>query len=279
VDFNFPEFWEKRDGHSIPFSPIAAKATPGLEERVTAAYPSFPRSQWTDAGAMQAVRFLLETEKPGLILVHIADLDSEAHEFGAFGKHAKAVLEHADYLIGWALEKRPPGMVVAIVSDHGFENAVKLLRPASMLKEAGVAGSVSVSQGLIGTSDAAAAAFFRQRAGKPDSGIAREVSMDEVRKLAPSLANWTAAFETSTGYRATGATGTEAISAGDGRGDHGLWPTRGSYRATFLLWGEPVRGTRLGEIDMLEIGPTLAQILGVDLPAAKKPSLWPRLNN
>ncbi|MBI3471157.1 MAG: alkaline phosphatase family protein, partial [Candidatus Solibacter usitatus] len=62
VDFNFPEFWEKRSEHETFFAPIAARATPGLEDKVTRVYPSFPRSQWTDDTAMQAVRYLLEFE-------------------------------------------------------------------------------------------------------------------------------------------------------------------------------------------------------------------------
>ncbi|MGH9661219.1 MAG: ectonucleotide pyrophosphatase/phosphodiesterase, partial [Bryobacteraceae bacterium] len=141
IDFNFPEFWYERAGHETLFAPIAEKATPGLEERVARVYPSFPRSQWTDTSAMQAVRYLVEFEKPDLTLVHIADLDSEQHDHGAFGKNAKAVLEHADTLIGWVLEKLPPQTIVAIVSDHGFDNAEKLVRPRVMLP----GGNVEIS--------------------------------------------------------------------------------------------------------------------------------------
>ena len=38
-----------------------------------------------------------------------------------------------------------------------------------------------------------------------------------------------------------------------------------------------MRQAQLGEISMLEIAPTFAEILGVALPAAKAKSLWPRL--
>ena len=101
---------------------------------------------------MQAVRYLFEAEAPDLILVHIADLDSEQHEMGAFTPAAKATLENQDELLGWTLSKLPAGMVLAIVSDHGFENVDHVVRPAAMLKEAGVPGKIEVKEGLIGSS-------------------------------------------------------------------------------------------------------------------------------
>ena len=262
VDFNFPEFWEKRTDHDILFAPIAGKATPGLVERVARVYPSFPRSRWTDTSAMQAVLYLLEHEQPDLTLVHIADLDAEQHDFGAFSREAHAVLEHADYLIGWVLEKLPRGTVVAVVSDHGFENTEKIVRPKVMWR-----GSVEVSNGLIGARDEAAAGFFRK------SAIGREVPMEEVRRMAPQLAGWVAAFDTAAGHVASTEESGAAVSPGPGHGVHGLWPTRPNYRASLLMWGEGVRGGKLGEISMLEIAPTLAEIVGVSLPAAKRAAL------
>lgn len=271
VDFNFPEFWEKRGEHEILFEPIAVRATPKLEERVSLVYPSFPRSLWTDTSGMQAVRYLLEFEKPDLTLVHIADLDSEEHDQGAFSKNAKAVLEHADYLVGWAMEKLPPETLVAIVSDHGFENVNHVVRPKVMLKD----GAVEARNGLIGAKDEAAAKFFRDRIGK--DGIAREVPMEEVKQMETVAVGWVAAFDTMPGHVATNDINGPAISAGPGKGTHGLWPSRADYRASFVLWGPGVRKTKLGEISMLDIAPTFADILEVSLPAAKRPSLWPKV--
>jgi predicted AlkP superfamily pyrophosphatase or phosphodiesterase len=269
VDFNFPEFWETRGEHEVLFAPIAAKATPGLEAKVTNVYPSFPRALWTDTGAMQAVRYLLEFEQPDLTLVHIADLDSEEHDYGAFSKPAKAVLEHADELVGWTLQKLPRGTIVAIVSDHGFENIDHVVRPKALRKD------LEVSQGLIGAKDADAAAFLRAQIGK--HGIAREVPMEEVRALAPQLSQWTAAFDTAPGHVPSADDRGPAVSAGAGKGTHGLWPTRANYRASFILWGQGVKKAKLGEISMLDVAPTLAEITGLDLPAAKRKSLWPKV--
>ncbi len=265
TDFNFPEFWVKRGEHDVAFSGVADRATAGLVEKVAKVYPTFRRDNWDDEAGMQAVRYLLEFEQPGLTLVHIADLDSEEHDHGAFSPQAKAALEKADKLIGWALEKRPKGTVVAIVSDHGFENVDKVVRPKVITRDA------EVSNGLIGVRTVAAANAVRGR-----ECVGREVPMDEVRRFEPAMGAWFAAFDTAPGCVPSRDTGGPAVSSGDGKGTHGLWPTRSNYRASFLLWGEGVRKAKLGEISMLQHAPTFAGILELKLPAAAAPSLWPR---
>ncbi|MSV30713.1 MAG: alkaline phosphatase family protein [Bryobacterales bacterium] len=278
VDFNFPEFWVKRSEHEIEFAPIAERSTPGLLDKVAKVYPKFKRDLWDDEAGILAVRYLLEFERPDLTLVHIADLDSEAHEKGAFTAAAHKVLENQDRLIGQALEKLPAGTIVAVVSDHGFENIDKVVRPNAMLKAASLPAEAVVSNGLIGVKDARAAAHFRTLAGKPSSVIAREVPMAEVRKMAPMLKDWIAAFEPSAGHVAAAAQDGAPISEGNHTGTHGLWPTRANYRASFLLWGPGVKRGKLGEVSMLELGPTFAEILGLPLPGAKMASLWPKLH-
>ena len=96
----------------------------------------------------------------------------------------------------------------------------------------------------------------------------------EVHALAPTLKNWVAAFDTAPGYLIDASDKGPAVSTGTGKGTHGLWPTRANYRASFLLWGAGVPKADLGEISMLDIAPTFAEILGVPLPAAKHKSLW-----
>ena len=272
VDFNCPEFWETRSEHEILFDPISRKCTPGLVDRIASVFPAFTKSRWDDQTALEAVEYLLEFEQPDLTLVHIADLDAEQHETGALSIYARDLLETDDERIGAVLRKLPPHTVVAIVSDHGFETADFIVRPRVMVK-----GEVQVREGLIGTKDANAIAYFRKALANPKLGIAREVPMQEVRLLAPALKNWTAAFETVHGYVPSADIRGPAVGAGTHTGVHGLWPTRLNYRSSFLLWGEDVRAVRIPEISMLDIAPTFADILKVKLPAAKQPSLWPRL--
>ena len=149
--------------------------------------------------------------------------------------------------MGYLLEVLPPRTYVAVVSDHGFETEEFVLRPNVLLADA-------------------------------KYPIAREVSIEEVRRLAdPTPQGWLAAFETGTGVSPEAARDGPPIGLGDRRGHHGLWPTRADYRASFLLWGPGVKPQRLPEISMLDIAPTFADLLGLDLGPVEGKSLWKRL--
>jgi hypothetical protein len=55
-------------------------------------------------------------------------------------------------------------------------------------------------------------------------------------------------------------------------GTHGFWPLFPEMHSSFFILGKGVaRGRNLGVIDMRQIAPTVAGILGVSLPAAKQP--------
>ncbi len=274
VDFDCPEFWESHASSEVLFAPIADKCTSGLVERIASVYPSFTKSLWTDSTGMQAATYLERFEQPDLTMVHITDLDVEEHETGALSLYSRDLLENEDELIGNALKVLPPHAVVAIVSDHGFETADHVVRPRVMLKQAKARGSAEVRHGLIGTTDPSVAAALRKEIGKK-SGIAREVPLSEVRAFAPELTTWVAAFDTLPNYVASEEEKGAPVGLGTHKGVNDLWPTRPGYRASFVLWGDGVKaGTRLGEISMLDVAPTLADALGLKLPAAKGTSHW-----
>ncbi len=274
--FDFPEFWEQRQGNAIPFETIAAKTTPAsVIPRIENMFPSFEKRLWDDSSSANAATYLLAAEKPDLILVHMAEVNAEQHDTGALSIYARQILETDDDLIGQMLAKAPPGTIVVILSDHGFENDNRTVRPRVMLKQAGIKGRVEVADGLIGTTDASVAAHLRNMIGLGrKSGIAREVPMSEVRSRAPGLGRWVAAFDTLPDYVASDEDHGPAVGPGTHLGVHGLWPSRPNYRAVFIMSGDGVHPVKLGEIDMLQIAPTLAEVLGVKLPAAKSTSLW-----
>ena len=57
-------------------------------------------------------------------------------------------------------------------------------------------------------------------------------------------------------------------------GTHGFWPLMPEMRASFFAMGQGLaKGRNLGVIDMRQIAPTVAGIMGVNLPAAKQPKL------
>jgi predicted AlkP superfamily pyrophosphatase or phosphodiesterase len=276
VAFNFPELRETRRGVAIELAEVAQKSTPpGMVERIAKMFPSFDKQLWDDSSSADAATYLLTTESPDLILVHMTEVDAEQHETTARSIYARDILETDDELIGQMLARISSETVVAVVSDHGFENNSHVVRPRVMLRQAGIKGRVEVADGLIGALDPAAAVHLRKMVGLGRrSGIAREVPMAEVRVRAPSLGPWIAAFDTMPDYVASDEDHGPAVGPGTHLGVHLFWPTRPGYRAFFVMAGAGIRPVKLGEIEMLQIAPTLADVLDVKLPAAKSASLW-----
>ena len=121
VDWNLPEYFEKRQGGSMDLRSVESKANPpDLVKAIARVYPSFPQEWMDDRTRTVAAVYLLERERPDLLLLHLVDLDSEEHENAPFTRESNAVLERIDELIGQILSALPRGSAVAVVSDHGF---------------------------------------------------------------------------------------------------------------------------------------------------------------
>lgn len=265
ADYVCPQFWEGHFTVDPPFDAIAQKCTAGLVQRIAKTYPTFMKAKWSDASALQALRYLLEVEKPDLTLVHLLDLEGEESETGALSLYSRDVLENDDDLLGQALAKRPPRTIVAIVSDHGFDTENYVVRP----KVLAASNAVEMKYGLVGAMDAKAAAALRKWIGNKKMGIAREVSLAEVKKSVPEVAGWKAAFVTMPGYVAIDGANGKAV----GQGSHKGVPSAWLSRAAFVLNGDGVKPGKVGEVSMLDIAPTFAGILGVSLHEAHGKSL------
>ena len=261
IDFNLPEYFRKRRGGAMDLPSIEAKATPGLVEKITRIFPSFPQEWMDDRTRTQATVYLLRYERPDLILLHLVDHDAEAHETGPFSRESGAILEYTDELIGQMLAARPANMVVAIVSDHGFERADRVINLPLALKRDGVSGQLQVTPGLVTTSDETVAAWLRRGAAAGRDGIGREVSIAELQRHAPGLGRPLAAFEPRAHHLFGGATTGEIETRPVEKGVHGLWPGRADYRSTLILHGPGIRARRVPGASMLTISSRLESIL------------------
>ncbi len=266
IDFNLPENFVKRNGGAMDLHSIEAKATPGLVEKIARVFPSFTQEWMDDRTRTQATVYLLKYEKPDLILLHLVDLDSEAHETGPFSRQANAKLEYSDELIGQMLQAVPPEMVVAIVSDHGFERIDRVMDVNRLLAREGVKGTVEMKPGLLTTNDEEVAGWLRAAARENKFGIGREIPREEFQRFTPELGQVLAAFEPAE-HHLFGAAAEGAIESKPAeRGVHGLWPGRRDYSASFLLWGKGIKPARKPRASMLTIAPRLAGLLGVKYP-------------
>ncbi len=255
IDFNIPEHFKKRLGDGMDFASTAEKTTPGLMKRILATYPSIGREWLNDYGRALATIHILRNEKPDFVLLHLIDHDNEAHENGPFTQQANASLEYIDELLGRILASTPKNMVVAIVSDHGFERADTVINVTAMLRKAGIAGKVQAGSTMLTTADETVAAYLRK------ANIGREIPAEEWKRFLPNRPVPLAAFEPNPhGQFASAEDAPESVARM--HGDHGYWPTRAGFRSSFLLSGPGITQQSIPEIDMLTIAGRFAEILG-----------------
>ena len=261
IDLNLQEYFQKRRGGAMDLPSIESKATPGLVEKISAAYPSFAQEWMDDRTRTLATIYLLKNEKPDLILLHLVDHDSEAHETGPFSRESNAILEYTDELIGEILRAVPRNMAVAVVSDHGFERADRVINLPVALKREGITGDLKTTPGLVTTKDPVVAEWLSRAAGERRLGIGRAVPAAELQRYAPWLGGVLAAYEPAEHHLFGTAKDGELETKPVEIGVHGLWPGRPDYASTLILWGPGIKPGRRPRASMLEIFPRLRDIL------------------
>src|SRR5262245_28778386 len=198
-DFNLPEYFRQRRGASMDLKTMSTKANPhDLAERITKMFPSFHQEWVDDRTRILALRYLLRTHRPDFTLVHLVDLDNEAHENGPFTREALSVLEYQDELIGTALDDLPSNYVVVIVSDHGFEKVEREVNLNIVADQRSVKG-LHLFGGMAVARDEQTYNLLRELKGNPQYGIGREIPKDEIQRFAPNLADAAGTFESSAG--------------------------------------------------------------------------------
>jgi predicted AlkP superfamily pyrophosphatase or phosphodiesterase len=266
ITYNLPEYFTRRNGGSMDLQSVAQKATPGLIEEISRAYPSFPQQWVDDRTRTLATLYVLKNKGPDLLLLHLVDLDSEEHDQGPFGPNANAVLERTDELIGELLAALPDNYEFALVSDHGFERVDKTANPRVLLAGKEIKGDLQSLGGIVVSKDQAVADFLRKAAADPANCLGREIPHAELQQYAPELGDAIAAFEPADHVMFGSADKGDYLTAPFEKGNHGFWPTRHDYRSVFLLYGPGISPHDDSEIEMLTVAPRLATVLGISFP-------------
>lgn len=261
VTWNLPEYFQRRRGGDMDMRSIESKSVPAdLVKRIAAMYPAFPREWMEDRNRTMAALYLLKAVQPDLVLVHLVDLDSEAHQTGPFTREANATLENIDEYIGQMLAALPKDYRFVLVSDHGFEKVEEEINLGVAAKARGVEG-VRAMGGFVLASTPAAADLLRELKAGGGHGIGRAIPKEELARYAPDLAGAAAAYESTPGVFFASGDSTELRSKPHEAGNHGHWPAR--YRAVYAVWGPGIAAGRLPEISQKDVAGRLASLLGI----------------
>ena len=269
IDWNLPEYFQRRRGGAMDLESISSKSTPGLVGDITRKFPSFAQQWMDDRTRALATIYLLQEKQPDLMTVHFVDLDSEAHDTGPFSPASNAILEYTDELLGQILKAMPRNMALALVSDHGFARVDKTANLKMLMSNQGVNGRIDITPATACALDNQAAAWLASASNQSGTGVGRQIPAAEWTRYVPDAPPCLGAYEPADGFLFS--TEPAAESQPRERGVHGLWPTRPDYRSIYILWHEGVKSQKLPELQMTDLAGRFAELMGLKFsPAAGK---------
>ena len=299
VTYNISQIW--RAGTEDDRKLQRSVSTPGLlnelEKQIGTPFP-VGSDESIDADELRArfANLLLEEKKPAFMTVYLTALDHIEHETGPFSKESLAVLERLDAVVG-TLRQTAEGhgpAVICVVSDHGFAKTDKELNLNSTLRQAGLIelnpdGSVKSWRASAWLAGGSAAIMLKDSADTNASAKARQLLDQMLADPAGGVARVLEPAEFTAGGGFPGAAFVVGLKPGFQLGPklagpvvvprkpggmHGYLPENPEMLSSFFLVGPYThRGLSLGIIDMRDIAPTLAEIMGFELGTSQGHSL------
>jgi predicted AlkP superfamily pyrophosphatase or phosphodiesterase len=237
---------------------------------------------WTKAAV-----HLIRAHKPNLLLVHFLSLDSVHHRYGPKVLAATSAVAFLDSCVAQIIAAiRESGMQdhtsIFVVSDHGFKAYTKEVHPSVALDAAGLAGKTYV------LNEGGSAIVYFAKVQRDDTlnravkaleaveGIDRIIGHDGFAALGLPLPEHDPQMgdlflTAKSGYSFAGAAGGPVTAtATQIGGSHGYISNDPDMDAIFIASGYGISGgAKLDRIANIDVAPTLAKLLDVELPSAK----------
>jgi predicted AlkP superfamily pyrophosphatase or phosphodiesterase len=302
IDDNVPEYWRARTDDDIKL--LRTLCTPGLVAQLEQASgtPLSAIGSDTNPPADEAkasfAAALYRLKRPAFFTLHLSSLDHVQHQYGPGTPEAHAALERIDADVAKVLaaaREAEPALIVAVVSDHGFAplaHEVNLYKPfidAGLIKlgpsshkptswEAEPWGGASAAVVLARPNDpdlkAKVKALLDKLAADPTYAIDRVIDADgiEQRGIGRQASFY---IDFKLGYEMGQSVDAPTVINSLARGTHGWFNDHPEMHSTFIIEGPGVPKTgSIGQIDMRQIAPTLAKLMGVSLPTAQGEPLF-----
>jgi predicted AlkP superfamily pyrophosphatase or phosphodiesterase len=286
INWAFPE-------KAAPSDPLVAemiaKGVIKVEDVSSAGNPSilWHDQIWTKAGA-----YTIREHKPNLLLFHLLSLDSTHHTYGPKTLASYAAIAFLESCVKQLIDAtRDAGMLdrttFVVVSDHGFKAVNKLIHANSLLAQGHFGSAVQAVP--EGGSVMLYVEKTRQKESLPElskllaatEGVQTVAGASEYESLRlPTPARDSQAPDliafAKPGYSFSGGKeGDPVISpVSPITGSHGYLNTDEEVDAIFIASGVGIRPhVVLDKIKNLSVAPTLAHLLGINLPKTEAPAL------
>jgi predicted AlkP superfamily pyrophosphatase or phosphodiesterase len=303
IDYLIPEYWTQMEGETLREAFTRGGSNPqmlqlieknfrkGMVQRVHPGYDEFIVSNACD---------IIREFKPGLLMIHVANIDDYRHKNGVFNDRVAKGIEETDEWIGRVMAAAEDAGVAEettlfLVSDHGQIDITRSLNVNVLFADYGLIradeegrlvswDAYSLSNGL------SALVYLRDREDhrlyektyallrylceEGIYGIGRVFTEPEARASEHLGGDFSFVLETD-GYTSFGDNWKRPIvknmDLSDyryGKATHGYLPDRGP-QPMFMAKGPGIRpGAVLEKRDIIDEAPTFAKVLGFSLPEA-----------
>ena len=304
-DFIAPEFWW--DGTELDSRFIDAMSVPQgmileMEKDIGRYAGGLDLTEAGDRQRYRAAMWVLDhkiaprtKERPFFMSAYFASFDEMAHQYGVYSKEAAHAIEAIDRMLGDLVERvhsmTDDRAVVCVVSDHGTLDNRYNIRPNVKLREAGLIttdGNGRVTDWRAWSQRAGGMSEIRLKngqdedAGKRLAQVMKELSSDPAfgilevldREQAIERGGFPLAdyvLVSRKGYEirddAEGDYCTETLHQ---KAQHGYCERFEEMRASFMIEGYGIeRNCDIGSMKLIDIAPTLASVMGFEMPQAE----------
>lgn len=251
---------------------------------------TFLDAMWTKAAI-----HMLETHKPNLLLYHTLNTDAIHHYFGPKSAPGFTALEYADRLVGDILAAVDRSglrekTTVVVATDHGFKKVTKFIQPNVALKKAGLARglgpTISSCDAYVMPQGGMAFAYVTNPARRAElipqlkelfatmEGVAQVIDGEDGHRLGMPKPGENPGMGDLVLYAADGfvfrkeVTGDEVVvPAVNYAGTHGYLNSDPDLDGIFIASGAGIKkGVVLDRVRNLDVAPTLAKLMGLQLP-------------
>jgi predicted AlkP superfamily pyrophosphatase or phosphodiesterase len=250
---------------------------------------------WQDDMWTAAAEEILEKHRPNLHLIHLLTLDDTNHEYGPMTNAsltAMAFLAAKVKQIIDAIERAnlSKDATVFVVSDHGFRTYKHKIHPNVLLREKGllhVGADQRKGEAWVLPEGGTAMVYVTNPARRTDlspqlraiftgvKGVQAVYGAEDYRELglptpqqsdqAPDLV-----LAAEPGFMFSKESEGDFITDASLAGTHGYLNTDPQMQAIFIASGADIpKGIRLGNISNLDVAPTIAALLGIEMKGTK----------
>jgi predicted AlkP superfamily pyrophosphatase or phosphodiesterase len=244
-----------------------------------------------DSNVAKIAAYIIKKDKPNLMTIHLFGVDHYSHQDGRDGPAIRLAVKQADSAVAIIKNAiKDAGIsnntVFIVTGDHGFMDVTTAVNPNVWLVNAGIITDVKKDEWKAQFFAVSGSAYLYLK-DKNDKKTEGDV-LDLLSKLPPGEkkyfriidraqmnkagANPEAAFALSAENNASlgNSMSGDAVKSRNKGGAHGHFPDFREIRTGFIAVGPGIKkGSVITEMNLVDIAPYIAKVLGLSLPTAE----------